>query len=173
MQTQKQSGGVGRRVQTAARSAESESVVLLADRLYRTAEETLRQRERYARLVAAGATEAEQQAALRVVCLCDELLAAAAREYHAAAPQVGKEAPDWWHRANAVWLACREYARRHRNCDNSSRELFSKRPEKFGELAMEYDLEASALLALKLALDEYRKVRPGCVLRDPAQRIGA
>lgn len=153
-------------------AAGSEAVAVLADRLYRTAEETLRQRERYARLVAAGAPEAEQQAALRVVCLCDELLFAAAREYHAAAGQV-QEMADWWHRANALWLASREYERRHRNCDDSLRGLYSKRPEKLGQLAMEYDLEASALLALKLALEEYHRSRPGCVLGDPGRSNGA
>jgi hypothetical protein len=41
-----------------------------ANRLYRTALECVRQRERYSRLVEAGAHEFEQQAALRVACLC-------------------------------------------------------------------------------------------------------
>ena len=42
--------------------------------MFRAAMECMRQRERYARLVASGAHDLEQLAALRVAGLCDEIL---------------------------------------------------------------------------------------------------
>jgi hypothetical protein len=45
-----------------------------ADRMFRSAMECIRQRERYARLVASGAHDSEQLSALRVAALCDEIL---------------------------------------------------------------------------------------------------
>lgn len=134
-----------------------------ADRLFRLATECARQRERYSRLVAAGAHEDEQLAALRVACLCDDQLFACAKAYEqmaqASSPQ---RTDDWWHTANQLWHACREYQRRHRNCDERSRQLLSHKADKLKELALEYDLEASALLALKMATSAYRKGCPDC-----------
>jgi hypothetical protein len=145
-----------------------------ADRLYRSASECIRQRERYSRLVAAGTHDEEQRAALRVACLCDELLFASAREYErAVASQTSERDGEWWHKANALWHAIREYERRHRNCDESSRQLMSHKANKLQELALEYDLEASALLALKLALATYRKACPDCELEDRPQSFVA
>ena len=51
-----------------------------ADRMFRSAMECIRQRERYARLVASGAHDHEQQSAVRVAIICvvslDEAVAA-------------------------------------------------------------------------------------------------
>lgn len=141
-----------------------------ADRLYRAAAECARQRERYSRLVAAAVHEAEQQAALRVACLCDELLIDSAHAYERTlTAEASHRDEDWYQRANALWHACREYQRRHRRCDESSRQLLPRKPQKFTELAMEYDLEASALLALRLAVAAYRKACPDCELEDRPQ----
>lgn len=145
-----------------------------ADRLYRTASECVRHRERYARLVEAGADEAEQHDALRMACLCDEILLTGVRAYEtAAAPEAVKTEDEWWHKANGLWHAAREYQRRHHNCDESSRKLGSRKPGKLKELALEFDLEASALLALRLALAAYRKVCPECELEDRPQSFVA
>jgi len=153
---------------------ETESSRDLADRLYRNATECVRQRERYARLVRSGTPELEQRSALSVACLCDEILREGVLEYEkVATAEASKPADDWRHKANALWLASREYQRRHHNCDESSRQLSSRKPEKLQELAMEYDLEASALLALRLALAAYRKVCPDCELETRAQSFVA
>ena len=145
-----------------------------ADRLYRAASESVRQRERYARLVEAGATDSEQQAVLRVACLCDEILGESVSGYEKViTAEPAKAENDWCHTANALWHASREYSRRHHNCNESSRQLSSRKPDKFRELALEYDLEASALLALRLALAAYRKVCPSCALEDRQQTFVA
>lgn len=141
-----------------------------ADRLYRAAAECVRQRERYSRLVEAGAHDAEQHAALRIACLCDELLVETADAYESVA---NREAPvrteEWRQRASALWHACREYQRRHRDCDERAKRVASRRTQKFQELAVEFDLEASALLALKMAVAAYRKSCPDCELEDHPQ----
>ena len=68
----------------------------------------------------------------------------------------------WWHKANALWHASREYARRHAGCNDLAKRLSAKHdPEKLSAMQMEYELEASALLALRHAADAYLKTRPG------------
>ena len=99
--------------------------------------------------------------ALGVAVLPAAPLAAAEPESH------GDEA--WWHRANGLWHAAREYARRHQGCDDASRKLRNHSPEALGELAMEYDLEASAVLALRHAAQAYCKVRPQAALNGKRQ----
>lgn len=145
-----------------------------ADRLYRAAAECVRQRERYARLVAASVHDSEQQAALRVACLCDELLMEGAQGYERTlTAEASHRDEEWYQKANGLWHACREYQRRHRRCDESSRQVLPRKPQKLTELALEYDLEASALLALRLALAAYRKTCPDCALEDRPQTFVA
>jgi len=62
--------------------------------------------------------------------------------------------------ANAMWLAAREYLRRHSIAEKASRQLTQHDAEKFGDLQLEYELEASALLGLKHAMSAYQKLRP-------------
>ena len=62
--------------------------------------------------------------------------------------------------ANALWLAAREYLRRHSIAEKASRQLQQHDVEKLGDLHFEYELEASALLALKQAASGYAKLRP-------------
>jgi hypothetical protein len=145
-----------------------------ADQLYRAGTECVRQRERYARLVAAGVPEPEQHAALRVACLCDELLADGVHGYEKAVEAEALQSnEEWWHKANSLWHACREYQRHHHNCDEKSRRLGARNPDALKELAMEYDLEASALLALRLALATYQKLCPDCDLDQRRQTFVA
>ncbi|HUF26054.1 MAG TPA: hypothetical protein VMM18_03635 [Gemmatimonadaceae bacterium] len=170
-----------------------------ADALYRAALECCRQRERYARTVNGDVDEGEQDAVSRIVCLCDQHLRAAIENYERASSEAssagvarnngrparpaaatgadGRPAPpaapdddEWWHKANALWHASREWVRRQQMCDDSSRRLARHTPEKLAELALEYDLEASALLALRHAVDAYRKIRPDAELNGQRSR---
>ena len=147
-----------------------DALLARADALYRSADEAIRQRERYAHLVEAGADEVEQRDAFSMACMCDKTLAAALQSYERAAAEPGSHGDeDWWHRANGLWHAAREYARRHQGCDEVTRKLRNHSPETLGELAMEYDLEASAVLALRHAAQAYCKVRPEAALNGRRQ----
>lgn len=132
-----------------------------ADQLFRAASESVRQRERYAKLVASSADDSELESTLRLASLCDELLGHAAQSYEdAATSDDGAADEPWRHTANSLWIASREYARRHHEVNESSRKLGQHSPSKLTELALQYDLEASALLALDHALSAYRKHCP-------------
>ncbi len=146
-----------------------------ADRLFRDATECVRQRERYARLVDVGAQDAEQAAALRVACLCDEVLLGSVKNYETAASGVSSRSQlEWVQRANALWHASREYQRRHQECDQRSRQLGANHSAShLGELALQYDLEASALLALRMALVSYQNCCPDAELKDRPQTFVA
>ncbi|MEJ7761118.1 MAG: hypothetical protein WKF55_16165 [Gemmatimonadaceae bacterium] len=133
-----------------------------ADSLYRSAAECGRQHRRYARLMENGSTDAEQGLALEVVKMSDDGLSAAVVAYEKAAnksPGPGDAA--WWHKANMLWHASREYIRHHAFCDGVARRKDMHGRDELGEMAVEFDLEASALLALRMAADSYGAVRPG------------
>ena len=136
-----------------------------ADALFRTAVETVRQHRRYACLVGNGSGTPEQRAAARLASFCDTLLIDAIAAYEkcgqkaASIPGLNDEA--WWHKANALWHQAKEYERRHQVSDRASRMLNAQHdPAMLGELALEFDLEASALMMLQQAIDAYRKARP-------------
>ena len=132
-----------------------------ADVLFRSAAECCRQHHRYARLVEMETDESEQRAALKLVAASDEQLAAAAAAYEASCMKVnGERRDEWWHKANSLWHACREYARRHSLSDRASGEFRAHDVSKLTALGVEYELEASALLALQHAVDAYRRLRP-------------
>ena len=38
----------------------------------------------------------------------------------------------WWHRANGLWLASREYMRRNTGCEEASRKLKEQGPDRLG-----------------------------------------
>ena len=134
--------------------------------------ECIRQRERYARLVASGAHDLEQLAAHRVAVVCDEILddAVSAYEKLAAEPSHGDD--EWRRHANALWHASREYRRRPAT-DRAVPGAQVKGGGTLQKLAMEYDLEASALLALKLALGGFRQICPDCELETRPQTFVA
>jgi hypothetical protein len=135
-----------------------------ADALYRCSVECLRQHERLARLVEQGALPVEQRAAQSLVLLCDDALEELRESYERAAARAHPPASDaCWHAANALWMASREYARRHRTSDRAARGMGERGDHssaRLAELALDYDLEASALLLLRQATDAYRKARP-------------
>ena len=134
-----------------------------ADALYRGAIECCRQHNRSARLSNTEEPELEHRHLDALCKMCDGSLAELVADYTDAAAH---EHPDrdeaWWHKANALWHASREYARKHASCDELARSLSTKpSAEKLKAMQMEYELEASALLALRHAADAYFKTRPG------------
>ena len=139
-----------------------------ADALYRCAVESCRQHERVAELARRGALGPEQRAAQALASLCDDALDELAAGYERAAtkarPARGDAAGDaCWHAANGLWLAARELTRRHRTSARASKgigERGDRSSARLAELALDYDLEASALLLLKQAIETYRKARP-------------
>lgn len=142
-----------------------------ADRLYRAAAECVRQRQRYAALVEAGAHDVEQQAALQIAKLCDEVLKEAISGYEGAPSNGTSKDADWYKKAILLWQASREYERRHGASDHRTRNLGSHSRDGLKKLAMEYDLEASALLALQHAVSAYRKLVPEAHIEATASRL--
>lgn len=137
-----------------------------ADALCRAANEACHQHERMARLARNPALQAEHTLATEMCKLCDRALQEMAAAYEQASaklhPTGDHEA--WWHKANALWHASREYLRHHSGCDHMSRHLPDRRTaEELGALHIEYELEASALLAMRQAMDGYRRARPESV----------
>ena len=148
-----------------SQAAESPTAALCckADALYRAAAECCRQHERVARLLAKSSDDGEEKAAYATLDHCDGVLAEMAGAYEKAAARAHPDGDDagWWHRANTLWHASREFARRHGESDRAARRTSTAHgPVALAELNMEYELEASALLALRHAVDAYQKVRP-------------
>ncbi len=131
-----------------------------ADALYRAASECHRQHTRYAKLVDRHAGDEEQSQALEIAYLCDDALGTAILGYEKAGEKVDGADADWWHRSNMLWHSSREYIRRHSSCDGMSKRVGRQSPNRLAELTLAFDLEASALLALRMAAESYRSVRP-------------
>jgi hypothetical protein len=132
-----------------------------ADALYRAAAECAHQHDRIARLFSGTPLESEERSATALCRACDETLGKLVAAYERAANDVHPHADEpWWHRANALWIASREYVRRHAGCDELTRRIAKHSPDELGSLHMEFELEASALLALRQACEGYAKVRP-------------
>ena len=145
----------------------AEQLLQRADALFRIAVETCRQHRRYAALVEMGAREPEQRAALKLATFCDAMLVDAIASYERCGAKIqGLDGEAWWRKANSLWHNAREYERRHQVTDRASRLLNAQHDQQMlGELALEYDLEASALLMLQQAIDAYRAVRPEAAIR--------
>lgn len=132
-----------------------------ADALHRAAVECYRLHDRSAKLFGSSEPELEHKHVDALCAMCDGSLAELAAAYEKSAAQVhpAKDEP-WWHKANALWHASREYERRHAGCDAMAKGVSSKHsPTELAEMQMEYELEASALLALRHAADAYEKAR--------------
>lgn len=143
-------------------------VPLRADALFRAANECCRQHRRYAALVQRPAGPAERRRTVALVRLTnDHLLEAASLYEKATANGAALRAEDWFRAANALWLASREYARRREVARRSAEQLEQNDANAMGEIALDYDLEASALLGISHAVDSYRKVRPDAELCPP------
>ena len=133
-----------------------------ADALFRAAVECCRQHDRSAKLSSANGDPELEHKHLDALCrMCDGSLAELASAYSKAVAGVSPSSEAWWHKANALWQASREYTRRHAGCDEVSRKITTKHDaSQLGAMQMEYELEASALLALRHAAEAYHKTRP-------------
>ena len=143
-------------------AASVDTLRLRADALYRCAAECARQHERIVRMMDKELTPIEQRIQAEVAGLCKEALAEISEDYKECSARVHPTGEDerWWQKANAIWLAGREYLRRNHLSELVGRRASDQTPEKFGEMQMDYELEASALLALEQAIAAYKKVRP-------------
>jgi len=135
-----------------------------ADGLFRIASECIRQQDRCAHLGSLSCAQTEKRLAQSAARYSIEALATMLEAYEKSSTLKVEGADEaWWRKANAVWMASREFARRHRGTDAASKDLESPGAGRFGELALDFELEASALLALRQAADSYRQVRPEAV----------
>lgn len=137
------------------------SLVDVADTLLRAASEASRQHDRVTRLLAKGSFDAELK---HVAELCDATvrhLAATATAYEAAAAH-GKETVEEqvWRAANNLWLASREAVRRHDISQSLVKKLGKHTPEQLAQVQVEFELQASSLLAVRQAIATYKKLRP-------------
>jgi hypothetical protein len=134
-----------------------------ADALYRAALECCRQHDRSARLSSSPEDPELEHKHLDAMCrMCDGSLSEMSGAYKRAADELMSARDEArWHKANGLWPASREYARRHAGCDTLSRQVASNHDAaKLVSMQMEYELEASSLLALRHAAEAYRKTRP-------------
>ena len=144
--------------------APGEPVLEAASALHRWATEACHQHDRYARLSAQTNEPAELRAAITLVKQVDATLCDMVKRYEKAAAERRPADDDgWWHRANELWLASREYVRRHQGCDKAERAVSNGKhsSERFGELQLNYELEASALLAMRQAAEAFQRSRNG------------
>ena len=132
-----------------------------ADALYRAAIECCRQHDRSAKISAADEPDLEHKHLDDLCRMCDGSLAELVAEYtNAAATVHPNEDEPWWHKANALWHASREFARRHAGCEELGKRVSGKHaPNQLASMQMEYELEASSLLALRHAAEAYRRTR--------------
>ena len=102
--------------------------------------------------------------------LYDELLEEMVHAYEAAAARVpGPVGEEWQHCANMLLQASRNHLRHLRRCDQAARQLGSQRLDELDELTAEYELGASALLALHRAAVSYRKLQPAAAPNGAAR----
>ena len=133
------------------------------DALLRSALEACRQHERLAQLLHLSTGDDELRDTAAVCELSDKHLAARTKEYEKVATAgkgKGKTPDDFWRAANTLWHSSCEYARRHRSCDALTTKMTRHSSEQLGELTLEYELEASSLLALRQAIAAYRTAQP-------------
>jgi hypothetical protein len=106
--------------------------------------------------------EEEVKAAQRACTHCDGVLESMTTAYEKAAADVHPTGDDekWWRNANGMWLASREYLRRNGGSEAANRETKKHGPGRLGKIQTEYELEASALLALRHAAEAYKRERP-------------
>ena len=132
-----------------------------SDSMFRAAEECCRQQARLSRVLELSCGEVELQGVIEVSVVSARVLDASGVRYAALAAETHDGLSEaCWHTANTLWHASREYARRHQACNTKSAKLSRHSSAQLGELAVEYELKASAVLALRYAVDQYAKVRP-------------
>jgi hypothetical protein len=151
----------------AKQSAPKDEVVVapslseVADALLRAAVEASRQHERVGRLLTKGWLDDELK---HVAQMCDAAvghLTVCAETYETAAAQgKGTLEETLWHTANSLWHASRDTARRHDLRATLVKRLGKHTPEQLQQVQVEFELQASSLLAMRQAIATYRKLRP-------------
>lgn len=131
-----------------------------ADALARTADECARQRERLASLISRNVGRSELTAAHAIVETCDLALAECVSAYENACRDASIEDDAVRKLASSLWHAAREYLRRHSIADHAARLIKQHDAVALGDLHFEYELEASAALALRHGCGSYFKARP-------------
>jgi hypothetical protein len=132
-----------------------------ADALFRCATECCHQHDRYSRVLDRSPIPIEDRAAQELCRICDTTLADLVDAYEkalGAAPPPKNE--PWLRPANSLWLASREFSRRYSGTDAMARNLGRHSADEFEALHAEFELAASALLALRHACEAYQRVRP-------------
>jgi len=135
----------------------------IADALCRAAHECYHQHHRSSHVLAKSSVDTEERGLAQLCSVCDDTLRNLAVAYETGAAGLQPNGADraWWHSANQLWLASREFIRRHRSCDAQTRRLAGHHSARELEaLHLESELDASALLALGHACADYRRTRP-------------
>ena len=133
----------------------------IADALYRAARESCRQHSRYASVLEHETLPVEQLAAAEAVELSDQLLESVVDKYERTASELPRSAgKEWWHQANILWLASREWLRHRDAGDGMTRTIRRHGVDELEVLHVGFALEASAMLALRHAADAYKRARP-------------
>lgn len=135
----------------------------VADALYRAGTECCHQHERLSVVLSKAVIDEEIVSAQRLCEVCWASLESLVERYERESAGVRPTGDDerWWRRANALWLASREYVHRHRGGqEDSTRQLKQHGPDCLEALHAEYELEASSVLALRQAGEAYRQDRP-------------
>ena len=129
----------------------------IADMLYRAASDSCREHRRYAELVDADASNSEQKTARAAVRRCDEILDEAADLYEIACLEESEHGDNaWWHKANIVWRSSKDYLRHQAVSKRLLRGENGHSKNEFMALRIEHELEASALLRLRQAIESYK-----------------
>jgi hypothetical protein len=137
------------------------ALIDIADTLYRTAADACTEHRRYADMVERAVPESEQKTSRHSVRICDEALDEATDLYEIACLEETNHADDaWWHKANMMWRAAKEFLRHHATSDRLTRGGQGHGRAELMELSIEYKLEASALLRLRHTIDAYAEIRP-------------
>ncbi len=135
-----------------------------ADALARSAEECARQRERLGKLMRRDAGRAELSASVAIVDTCDLALEENVQAYESACTHGAINDESVRKVATMLWQAARDYLRRHSSAETASRQLRQHDSETLSDLHFTYEMEASALLALRHACGSYFKTRPDAQL---------
>ncbi len=132
----------------------------IADTLHRAASDSCTEHRRYAKLVEGDASDSEQKTARAAVRSSDEILDEVVDLYEIACLEESGHGDDaWWHKANLVWRGAREYLRHQAASKRLLRGENGHSKNEFMALRIGHELEASALLRLRQAIESYKAAR--------------
>jgi hypothetical protein len=141
-------------------AAEAPRACDVADAMARAATESCRQHERLHAVMERGCPDIELNGIASVCEACDRHVTELATAFEAASQANGFPDEQARRAANSLWHASREFVRRHEGSDLAATQLKRHSAQKLTELHTEFELQASALLALRQAVVTYRRTRP-------------